>query len=309
MVLSGDGCSTGAIRRGAVVTQAFFATPFLIDGGISTQLERHGADMHDPLWTARTLLKHPQLIEQAHRDFIDAGADVVITASYQVSRAGFAEAGLSVKDADRALDDSVRIARDAAQGTPVKVAASIGPYGAIAHDGGEYRGNYGLTKRQLRDFHVERIDVLGAAAPDLFAIETIPDLDEIEALADALDGSLPCWVSLTAPNAEHLWSGHALTDAVEAMCTVPGVVAIGVNCTAPEHVPAILDLMRARTDLALLAYPNGGGTWDPSTAQWDAPPQDVGSLAKKWREHGALGVGGCCGTDATMIAEMQRALS
>lgn len=291
------------------MTQAFFASPFLIDGGLSTQLERHGADMRDPLWTARTLLEQPALIEQAHRDFIDAGADVVITASYQVSRAGFGEAGLPTNHADRALADSVRIARSAAQGTTVKVAASIGPYGAITHDGGEYRGSYGLTKRQLRDFHAERIDVLGAAAPDLLAIETIPDLDEIEALTDALDGSIPCWVSITAPNAEHLWSGHALSDAVEAMCAVPGVVAIGVNCTAPDHVPAILDVMRARTDHALLAYPNAGGTWDPSTAQWDTPPQEVGSLANEWREHGALGVGGCCGTDATMIAEMHRALS
>lgn len=282
--------------------------PFVIDGGLSTQLERHGVDMAHPLWTARTLLENPALIGRAHREFIDAGADVIITASYQVSRWGFEQAGLPQQQADEALAASVRIARDAARDSDVRVAASVGPYGAITHDGGEYRGNYGLTKRQLRDFHTERMDVLGAAAPDLFAIETIPDLDEIEALADVLDGSLPCWVSLTAPNAEHLWSGHALTDAIAAICAVPGVVAIGVNCTAPAHVPAILDTMRACTDLALIAYPNAGGTWDPATAQWDTPPQDVGSLANEWREHGALGVGGCCGTDAMMIAEMKRAL-
>lgn len=291
------------------MTEAFFTAPFLIDGGLSTQLESHGADMRDPLWTARILLEQPELIERAHRDFIGAGADVVITASYQVSRAGFAEAGLPPEQADRALAESVRIARAAARDTAAKVAASIGPYGAITHDGGEYRGKYGLTKQQLREFHAERIDVLGEAAPDLFAIETIPDVDEIEALAAALDGSLPCWVSITAPDAETLWSGQSLVDAIGAMCAVPGVVAIGVNCTAPEHVPEILNAMRARTDLALIAYPNAGGIWDPTTAQWDTPPQDVGILAKEWLAHGALGIGGCCGTNATMIADLRRTIS
>lgn len=129
----------------------------VLDGGLSTQLERMGHDVTGPLWTARVLVEEPSVITAAHRAFMEAGCDVIITSGYQVSRRGFREAGRTARDADDALRSSVAVARAAAAGTPVLVAASIGPYGAVLHDGSEYRGRYGLSHRQLVDFHRERL--------------------------------------------------------------------------------------------------------------------------------------------------------
>jgi homocysteine S-methyltransferase len=294
-------------NKGDAMTSDFPGV-FVIDGGLSTQLERRGHTLADPLWTARTLIEQPNAIQAAHVDFIEAGADVIITASYQVSTPGFLAAALTESDAHHALVASVEVARravhEANSHRPVLVAASVGPYGAITHDGAEYRGRYGLSHQELVDFHRARIDVLTLAAPDLLAIETIPDVDEINALADVLDGSIPNWVCITAQSPTHLWSGHTIEAAVAAINRVPGVCAIGINCTAPEHVGTILKTMREHTELPLITYPNAGGTWDPQSAMWNAPPVDLAEMVNEWRRLGAVGIGGCCGTDADAIARV-----
>jgi len=70
-------------RHGVVIT----------DGGLATELERRGADLHDPLWSAKVLLDAPELIRQVNLDYYVAGADVATTASYQASFEGFALGG------------------------------------------------------------------------------------------------------------------------------------------------------------------------------------------------------------------------
>ena len=145
----------------------------ILDGGLSTQLELGGADLENTLWSASVLLDNPGAVLAAHRAFVGAGADVLITASYQVSFEGFAARGLDAATAEAALRASVRIAREAAAeaGREVLVAASVGPYGAILADGSEYRGHYGLTHAELASFHRRRMEVLLDARPDLLAIE------------------------------------------------------------------------------------------------------------------------------------------
>jgi homocysteine S-methyltransferase len=132
----------------------------LIDGGLSTELERLGAKIQGELWTGRALLEAPAVVAEAHRAFALAGAEVVISSSYQLSRQGFEEIGLTAADADEALRQSIRVAKDAVAGTGAKVAASIGPYGAVLHDGSEYRGDYKVSQAELEAFHAERLAVL-----------------------------------------------------------------------------------------------------------------------------------------------------
>ena len=146
--------------------------PVVLDGGLSTQLEAHGHRLLDPLWTGRVLLEDPAAITRAHADFVASGADVVISASYQVSRRGFESAGLTPGSADAALISSIEAARRATEGTSARVAASVGPYGAILHDGSEYRGRYGLSHDELVEFHGERLAVLATGGADLLAVET-----------------------------------------------------------------------------------------------------------------------------------------
>lgn len=285
--------------------------PLAIDGGMSTELEQQGCTLEGSLWTAQALLDDPGLIESAHKAYVDAGAGVVITASYQISRAGFVEAGLTANDADRALRASIDVARKAVSGTETLVAASVGPYGAILHDGSEYKGNYGKTVEELRAFHVERLGVLLSANPDLFAIETIPDALEAEALVAALAEfpSAIAWMSFSIGPDGKLWAGQSLAEAARFAASSPAIAAIGVNCVDPALVSAAIAEIRSVTDLPVVIYANGGGTWNSETGIWENAAADaLVAYSAEWITQGATVIGGCCGTHAGDIRQLAAAL-
>lgn len=290
----------------------FGSDPVVLDGGLSTQLEAQGEDISGSLWTGRVLLSHPEAVTRAHAAFAAAGADVVITASYQLSRWGFEQAGLAPTDADAALRAATAAARAAVEPGRTKVAASVGPYGAILHDGSEYRGRYGRSRAQLVAFHRERLDVLVASAPDLLAVETIPDVDEAEALADVLADhpDMPAWLSFSAMDDARTCAGQPIEEAVAVAASIPSVVAVGVNCTDPRYITGLVARMRAATPLAIVVYPNAGGDWDAATGEWrgDVVPGGVfpEAAVSAWRAAGATAIGGCCGTDARAISAIAR---
>jgi S-methylmethionine-dependent homocysteine/selenocysteine methylase len=286
----------------------------LIDGGLSTQLAHRGATLNDPLWTGRALLDDAALVENAHRDFVAAGASAVISASYQLSRTGFVNNGMTAADADRALAQSIDVARRAVAGSRARVAASVGPYGAISHDGAEYRGNYGLTRAELAEFHRERLEVLVAAGPDVLAIETIPDLVETSVLSELLEDypTIPKWFSFTCADEQHLWAGSTIEEAVAAIAGTPGLQAVGVNCVEPALVAGLARLIRSEvgSDLDVIAYPNRGGTWDADTGDWvGARSESFADWLPEWSAAGVTIVGGCCGADASDIADLRGALA
>ena len=289
----------------------------VIDGGLSTQLTRLGEDMTGTLWTGRVLLENPAAVTRAHADYLAAGADIVITASYQLSRWGFEQAGLSSDEADAALRASTLAAREAVRGFPgARVAASVGPYGAILHDGSEYRGRYGLSRRQLVDFHRERLDVLAASHPDLLAIETIPDVDEAEALVEVLADypDLPAWMSFSAVDDRHVCAGQSIEDAAAVASAAPSVVAVGINCTDPRYVTSLVERVSAASSLPVVVYPNAGGDWDPDDGEWHGAADHPGgafpqSAVGDWLLAGARAVGGCCGTDDRAIRQIAQQLA
>ena len=158
--------------------------PVILDGGLATELEARGCDISGALWSARVLRERPEAIEQLHYDYYAAGASVAITASYQASYEGFAAPRHRCRRDDAAACAcSVELARNARtryrrdhprDRRDLRVAASVGPYGAISHDGAEYRGDYGLDADALAGFHARRFEVLAGAGADLLACETIP---------------------------------------------------------------------------------------------------------------------------------------
>src|SRR5262249_56067138 len=92
-------------------------TPFLekhqvvvLDGALATELERRGANLRDPLWSAKLLLENPELIRQVHHDYYVAGADVATTASYQATVQVLRQRGLDHAQAAAALRLSVKLA-------------------------------------------------------------------------------------------------------------------------------------------------------------------------------------------------------
>ena len=280
----------------------------LLDGGLSTALEQLGNYLNTSLWSGEILRTAPDQIEAAHKAFVDAGAQIIISSSYQISMDGCALRGWTESDVRSALLLSTELARNASAGTEVKVAASVGPYGASLADGSEYRGNYGRTKTQLKDFHRMRLQVLIESNPDLLAIETIPELTEAEAILELLDEQdikIPYWMSFSCKDGEHISSGELFKDAVALVSVKIGAIGVGINCTAPEFITPLLSSAKSR--IPFVVYPNSGRTWNAEIKEWEGAPTSGFSEMQifEWKERGAKLIGGCCSVGPEEIAQMR----
>ena len=276
--------------------------PFtVLDGGLSTVLEELGASPIGPLWSAAPMVDRPDIITAAHRRFVDAGADIIISASYQASEAGLMTAGLEPAEARRVLASTTEVARASGAGI---VACSIGPFGACLADGSEYHGRYNASWSQVREFHRARLEVLVDTGPDLFAIETIPTGVEAEIIVSVLRSltTTPAWVSFSCQDEARVCGGEALADAVGRV--VDGVDAVGVNCTAPQFVEPLLRSLSV--SVPLVAYPNHGAHWDTDHRSWSSTTRsaEIPGLVPSWLAAGARIVGGCCGVGSAGIAEL-----
>ena len=146
----------------------------LIDGGLATELEKMGHDLHHKLWSAKILADKPDAIRDVHLSYLEVGVDCIVSSSYQASVGGFMELGLSKQEAKQLIVKSVSLAIEARElylekhpKSPPLVAASVGPYGAFLADGSEYTGKYSVSAGELYDFHKERFQTLSEAGADL----------------------------------------------------------------------------------------------------------------------------------------------
>ncbi|HVV13398.1 homocysteine S-methyltransferase [Amycolatopsis sp.] len=277
----------------------------LLDGGLATELEARGHDLSGALWSARLLAEDPQEIIAAHETFFRAGADVAITASYQASFEGFAAQGFEPEQTAVLLRRSVELARRARElvGGTRWVAASLGPYGAILADGSEYRGRYGLSVGWLTGFHRARAEILAEAGPDLFALETVPDIDEAVAMLAAIDGlGVRAWLSYTIEG-DRTRAGQPLAEAFSVAAGDERIVAVGVNCCAPEDVGPALEIARQVTGKPVIAYPNSGEVWDAAARRWTG-----GSRFRPELLAGADLAGGCCRVRPADIARLRHTM-
>ncbi len=281
----------------------------VIDGALATELERHGADLQHNLWSAKYLLSEPERIEAVHVDYVRAGAQILITASYQATVPGYIAAGFTEAQAHQAITASVRVAQSArarwaldnpASKTLPLIAGSVGPYGAYTADGGEYRGNYGLSHSQLLAFHMPRIATLVAAGVDFIACETIPDLIEAHALAACVAQfpDIGCWIAMSCRDGTTTNAGQSITRVAQELHVYESVVAIGVNCTPPQYVASLVAQIAAHTTKPIVVYPNSGESYDATTKTWSGTVRcaDYVAAAQTWVAAGARIIGGCCRT-------------
>jgi homocysteine S-methyltransferase len=295
----------------------------VIDGGLASELEYLGAKIDGPLWSAHVLEDEPDKVLAVHRAYIAAGSQCIATCSYQVSRMGYAEVGLKPERADAALLRSVELVRSVVAEFPdrrVLVAGSLGPYGAVLHNGAEYHGNYECSYGDLVRFHRERIEVFANAVwpqqPDLLAFETFPSLEEVRAVGEAMAASahvqgtqVQAWFSFSCRDEMHVSHGEPVAECAAVVAALPQTVAIGVNCVPPKWIPALIGELRKGCDLPILVYPNSGEGWDAARRCWTgtSEPEEFGTLAAEWFTAGAQIVGGCCRTRPVHIAAVARA--
>ena len=300
---------------------ALAAGPVVLDGGLSTELERAGYDISGGLWSAALLRTAPDAARDAHRAFFDAGAQVATTASYQASFEGFAEAGVGAAEVAELLRRSVELAREAAGDVPGRwVAASVGPFGAVLAGGQEYTGEYAragsdgaLDVMALRGWHRRRLEVLAEAGADVLAIETLPAAAEAEALiAEVAALDVPAWISLTTvTDHESTVRTRRGEDAREVFAMareVPQIIAVGVNCTDPGQVLPAVRVAAEASGKPVVVYPNSGETWDAAARNWHGCPDFPAEAVASWVAAGARLVGGCCRVGPDQIRALRAAL-
>lgn len=274
-----------------------------IDGGLSTALEELGADLKSILWTGELIEKNPEQIIAAHRAYVDAGAKVVITSSYQVSFIGEAKSGINDHTVSRLLLKSTELAKQALIGRDGKVAASIGPYGAALGDGSEYRGNYLISDEELRKFHSRRIEILAETKPDLFAVETIPSVREARIVEELIiNTNIPYWISFSCKDELHISEGDTFEDAIGALEKSSNRLAVGINCTDPRYISSLLKTVRSIEPFVV--YPNAGRVWDAESKIWIGDPLGFNQYISEWTDLGAEYIGGCCGVGPKEIASL-----
>jgi homocysteine S-methyltransferase len=309
----------------------------VLDGGLATELERAGCDLASPLWSGEVLRTQPEKVLAAHRRYLEAGADCLLTASYQVSAMGFREIGLTAPAAEQAARSAIQQSVALAQRTrreyaqteatagrksrPIWIAGSLGAYGAALHSGAEFHGRYDVGHAALVDFHAERIDAMLETAADFLAFETIPSLAEAEAILDALVRypEVAAYVSFTCHDDAHTGHGEPIEDCARLLDPEPQdpgpqdpgpqIVAIGINCTAPRYILPLIRKIRGVTGKRIAVYPNSGETWVSETRSWagTSDPCAFGDMAQQWREAGADWIGGCCRTGPEHIRAIVRA--
>lgn len=296
----------------------------VLDGGLATELEARGYDLSDELWSARLLIDEPEAIKEVHTDYLQAGADCIITASYQATIGGFMKRGLSEEEAVELLQFSIQLALDARdefwndvanrhqRQRPI-VAASIGPYGAALADGSEYTGDYDLDEGGLIEFHRRRFHILSGTEADILACETIPSFQETLALAQLLT-EIPgrfAWFSFSCTDGYHISDGTPILDCAGRLDNLDQVAAVGINCTSPRFIPSLVREVRTVTDKPIVVYPNSGEEYDPKQKRWlgITGSDDFATASRSWCAAGASLVGGCCRTGPDHIRQIRQSLN
>ena len=288
----------------------------LLDGGLSRELQRCGATLRQPEWSGLALMNEPEKVQQAHTNFVAAGAQIVTTNSYAVVPYHLGQARFDQDGAMLAERSGVLARAAAATGSDVRVAGCLPPVG------GSYEPeNFdAATSQAVLSVLVENLK----PHVDLWLSETLSCIAEARAAADAVQGTgLPLWISYTLRDelpdqldSPVLRSGEGVTDAVRAAIEV-GAQAVLFNCSMPEAMqPAIeaaLQVVRdGGHDIPVGVYANAFTAEDDGAAnevlsgiRKDLDPEGYGTWVDRWLAAGATIIGGCCGIDAPHIAALK----
>jgi homocysteine S-methyltransferase len=157
-------------------------------------------------------------------------------------------------------------------------------------------------------WHRRRLAALAEAGADVLAVETLPCLAEVEAVcAELATLDVPTWLSVTCAGGRTR-AGEPADEAFAMAAGCPPVIAVGINCTEPADVPALVALA-ARHGKPVVVYPNSGEAWDARARTWDGARRFSPAAAREWVDAGARLVGGCCRVRPEDIAAIARQCS
>jgi len=292
---------------GPLTTMLSIHRPLLLDGAMGTELQRRGVDTGTPLWSAMALTTHPDTVLQIHKDYIDAGADIITTDTFRTTNRTFRRAHLPDRSAEltaRAVD-LARCACETVRDRHVLVAGSAGPLEDC------YRPDLVPPEPELRSEHAELAQRLAAAGVDFILLETMGTIREaVAACSAAADAGKEVVVSFICNDQGDLYGGESITEAVKELLPLEPA-GFSINCVSPRFLHLAICLLKSATDLPFAAYGNVGRPGQERTEGfvYDIPAEEYAAYAQDWARTGAAIIGGCCGTTPEYIAALRRIIA
>lgn len=278
----------------------------LLDGAISTEIERRGVAMDQLTWSGMGSKTGSETLLEVHKDYIRSGADVITTNTFSSARHSLATTGHGENTREvNAL--SVTLARQAVEegsdGRTVLVAGSISPFGAYT----EIAGFESPPLDVLRDSYREQAEILAEEGVDLLLLEMLRDVERASIIVEAaLSTGIPVWSGFSSQvevgkpvmALGEYSSGDNIVfeEMLESVMALGGDMAVVMHSEV-EYIEPTLEVMRKKWDGPLGAYAHSG-YWARPNWNFDAviSPENYLETAKSWVEAGARLIGGCCGT-------------
>jgi S-methylmethionine-dependent homocysteine/selenocysteine methylase len=273
----------------------------ILDGGTGRELEKQGASIDPPLWSANAFFSDPDIIKKIHKSFIDAGASVITTNTYALTRYHLSNAD-KLDDQIKLLDMAYNQARQARAETHdgIQIAASI------PHLSESYRADLVPDDIAMKDEYELLIDRAIHNSADILLGETLSQAREARMIARiAQKTTIPLWISFTVDESGNLRSGESLKETATELLNL-GVKALLVNCSTMQNIHKSMSIYQALAASSDFQYGAYGNRYNEirkdyelklksTTLKEDLSPEMYTEAAKSWVEKGATIVGGCCG--------------
>lgn len=264
-----------------------------LDGGMGTMLQSTGIESHIPELLNIT---NPQVIMNIHRQYIEAGADIIYANTFGANALKLADSGYTTANI---VSAGIENARKSGQAL---VALDIGSLGQLLEPSG--------TLKFEQAYELYKEIVIAGSQADLIVIETMTDLYEVKAalLAAKENSDKPVMVTMTFEENMRTFTGVS-PECMVAVLEGLGADAIGVNCSlGPDELYPIVKKICSLTTLPVVAKANAGLP-DPVTNKFNVSPEDFAKSAVKLAEVGVKIFGGCCGTTPAHISAVIDALA
>jgi homocysteine S-methyltransferase len=269
---------------------------------MGTELQRRGVQTRLPLWSSWALLEAPETVGAIHREYAEAGADIITTNTFRTHRRSLAEEGIGER-----AKELTRLAVELAERAREHARADVCLAGSMAPLEDCYHPERVPARDRLETEHAEMAENLAEAGVDLLLVETMGTLEEIGAAARAARGTgLPFMVSAIPREGGRLLGRQSLAEMVRILIREKPL-ALMVNCANHRVITAAIEvLLKTEVPVPVGGYANMGSPEDQMGWSFrdEVSPRDYASKARDWERLGARVVGGCCGTTPAHIKEL-----
>ena len=282
----------------------------LLDGSMSFPLEQLGYNLKNKLWTGMALISDSDIIKNIHKDYINAGADYISTSTYQVSYDRLQNMGYQSSEIKKVFQKSIDLVKEAIKESrskkEIKIVGSFGPFASYDPNASEYVGKYNSSDDEIKNFHLNNINIIEETDLDIILYETIPCLREIKILSKILSQTnKEIWISITCNENIEFRDGSSFKEACKIISQIEQITTMGINCFSPLLVEKALKELKKYSNKKTLVYPNSGEKYNPKDKYWSGKNEFNNLMIKNWLSLSPDIIGGCCRVGYNNIKKMR----